>query len=770
MTAMLWVSTLVATALLPTTPERHGPGPAADSSQLVAWHQALRSLRPDPARGTTVEGLVLERDAARFHLDRGTLHLIPDFDGRTYGAVFSGEGRFEVAIPDPLEAAHVPRAFDVSVEGPVSFRNAVFLFNDLTLTELEPSGGWAPLEPSGDARDEASEASAYLSGDDGWIDRTVTLPLVNGAPGFFYAHFSERRDEPLMFTIDLLEAEEIGLHKRSGRDKRREVMSRFHRRLDYESGRSLPQEALDIVTITAYDIETEIDDDLDIVGRAEATLFRRQLAYDWVPFQLYSGLDVDSVRWSDGSPVPFYRPDDRADLWVDLRSMPSDTASLAFHYSGEMMDRPEDLWVRLWSHTTWYPVYEHGRPIPYTLTFHAPDDYVVTTVGERTHVETVDERTTSVFETPAVRAVTFNIGEFDALEAEAAYPDDPELTVLINERAHRRLGGMVAEAGGYLLQQRDMADMVAHDLRNSFTFFNGVYGPTTVRSFVATEIPYSHGEAYPGLVMLAWNTFQWTSEEGFDEMFRAHEVAHQWWGIGVRPATYRDWWLAEGFSEFSGWWYAARARGSIDMYLRRLKETREGLLDRRGESPPIALGTRSATSENPGDYQMTVYHKGAWVLHMLRTLMTDTDTGSDSLFTGMMRSFYNDHLGRTATTQSFQNAVEEALGGSMQWFFDAWVHGSDIPTYTFSHDFEERDDGSVLAHVRIRQERVPDDFRMFVPILVDFGEEGTAMVRVDVSGPVTEVTLPAMPRVPDRLEFNPFEAVLAETRTEGWRD
>ncbi len=98
------------------------------------------------------------------------------------------------------------------------------------------------------------------------------------------------------------------------------------------------------------------------------------------------------------------------------------------------------------------------------------------------------------------------------------------------------------------------------------------------------------------------------------------------------------------------------------------------------------------------------------------------------------------------------------------------MYGSDIPTYTFSHEYEERDDGSVLAHVRVRQEHVPDDFRMIVPILVDFGEEGTAMVRVDVVGPVTEVTLPVMPRVPDRLEFNPFEAVLAETKTEGWRD
>lgn len=106
----------------------------------------------------------------------------------------------------------------------------------------------------------------------------------------------------------------------------------------------------------------------------------------------------------------------------------------------------------------------------------------------------------------------------------------------------------------------------------------------------------------------------------------------------------------------------------------------------------------------------------------------------------------------------------------MQWFFDQWVYGSDIPTYVFSHRYEDTPDGSVLATVRIRQENVPDDFRMFVPILLDFGDEGTATVRVDVRGPVTEVELPLLPREPDSIELNPFEAVLAETKTEGWED
>ena len=212
------------------------------------------------------------------------------------------------------------------------------------------------------------------------------------------------------------------------------------------------------------------------------------------------------------------------------------------------------------AHSVWKAtVFEFGREIPYRLTFHAPDQYVVTTVGTKLSESTDDDITTSEWQTAPVRQLTFNIGEFDEFVSEVA--DAPDLSVLINEPAHRSYAAAVSQAGGLLLTQENMAETVAIDVANSFRFYNEVYGPTTVRDFVATEIPYLHGEAYRGLIMLAWSTFQWSSEKGFDDMFRAHEVAHQWWGISVRPATYRDWWLAEGFSEFSGWWYAARAFG-----------------------------------------------------------------------------------------------------------------------------------------------------------------------------------------------------------------
>lgn len=58
--------------------------------------------------------------------------------------------------------------------------------------------------------------------------------------------------------------------------------------------------------------------------------------------------------------------------------------------------------------------------------------------------------------------------------------------------------------------------------------------------------------------------------------------------------------------------------------------------DYRGAIGPIWIGYRNATPDTPLGYQVTVYEKGAWVLHMLRTLMLDLQTRKDDRFIGMM--------------------------------------------------------------------------------------------------------------------------------------
>ena len=172
---------------------------------------------------------------------------------------------------------------------------------------------------------------------------------------------------------------------------------------------------------------------------------------------------------------------------------------------------------------------------------------------------------------------------------------------------------------------------------------------------------------------------------------------------------------------------------------------------------------------NGRDYTLMTYHKGAWVLQMLRNLMLDFRTMKDDAFSAMMQDFYQEYRGRRATTRDFQRVVERHLGLPMDWFFDEWVNGTAIPAYILSWHADSTPEHRYALHIRIRQDDVPKDFVMPVPLRIELAGGGHAYVRVNVRGPLTEATL-QLPAEPTELELNPLESVLAEVKEESWEE
>ncbi len=116
-----------------------------------------------------------------------------------------------------------------------------------------------------------------------------------------------------------------------------------------------------------------------------------------------------------------------------------------------------------------------------------------------------------------------------------------------------------ARLGYIIIDQRNMQEAVANDITNALKLFATLFGDSPYRHFYVTEIPYGEGVSFPGMIDLSFSTFLTTSLDGFDAFFRAHETAHQWFGNGVRSATYRDAWLSEGLASYCGLLYLRRA-------------------------------------------------------------------------------------------------------------------------------------------------------------------------------------------------------------------
>ncbi|PYO64358.1 MAG: hypothetical protein DMD71_13360, partial [Gemmatimonadetes bacterium] len=223
-----------------------------------------------------------------------------------------------------------------------------------------------------------------------------------------------------------------------------------------------------------------------------------------------------------------------------------------------------------------------------------------------------------------------------------------------------------------------------------------------------------------------------------------------------------------GFAEFSALWFMQLRLRDNDKFFKKLRNTRRDIRARRNNAPPIALGYRVGDTGLPEDYQTIVYEKGAWVVHMLRNLMLDLRTMNEDRFRAMMQDFYVQYRGRRAATRDFQRVVEEHMGMAMDWFFDEWVNGTEIPTYILSWKAEPDSGGRYRLHLRVRQEDAPDTFIMPVPLEIQFADSTHALVRVNVHGPFVEAAI-QVPAEPTKLTLNPLESVLAEIRTESWR-
>lgn len=320
---------------------------------------------------------------------------------------------------------------------------------------------------------------------------------------------------------------------------------------------------------------------------------------------------------------------------------------------------------------------------------------------------------------------------------------------------------------------KGISESIASDIHLSMGYFRMLFGKLEIDTFYAGEIPAGHGEAFPGMIHLSSWTFGRNRGTGEHEAFRAHEVAHQWWGIGLDFATYHDQWLSEAFAEYSALMYMQAVLKDNDRFFERLKKYREEILSirkalfgQRRPPGPIWLGQRNDAGVAGSDYFPIIYKKGAWVLHMLRNMLLDLNTMKEDRFANMMKDFFVTFQGRDATTEDFQRIAEKHVGISLGWFFDQWVKGTATPTYHWSWTSEPAEGGKYKLMLKVRQEGVPPSFQMFVPIRVDFGYGKFVRFRVQVKGETCEPAIPLMPLKPRKVIFNDLESVLCETDEE----
>ncbi len=715
-----------------------------------------RQLR-DIGLGQTyrLDNLTLTWDVATFHFQQGTLTVLNPVDGIETGAIFVGEGHFNLKPVLPADARELQRRTG-SPENDEDFTEIVFRFTRQQWSKFLP----ALVQQTGTP----AEAPAALKQ---WRERMrtrrehalgFTQSLLQGEtmdnvdadlmaafynpshPEFLNAYLRGKKHKDLRFFMrarvgalpQLDSPEEVALVNYDPEGMDDGVWYLAHFKSEYLNRTARSDEDRRLFATSRYKIETVISKNGHLFSTATITFTPLVPGERVLKFGLLPNLRVTRVSDDQSRALHWIQESRKEDgsFYTILPEAPAagKETSVTVEYAGDkVLEEAGEGSYYVGARTSWYPnLNGFGERALYDLTFKVPRRYTVVSVGQLQASTSEPDLAVTHWITPSPVAVAgFNYGEYTKVEL----PDEitgykisgyylSELPNSLHQFKGGALGGMAPGA---------MTKYALEQTRAQLQICTSFFGKSPYNEVYITEQPnFNFGQSWPDLVYLPisaymdstqrWMLFGRINDKftGFVQEVTPHEVAHQWWGHTVGWASYHDQWLSEGFAEFSAALYLQQAVGKNwrKDYIEFWSRLHDRILDKNNfgiapnDAGPIWMGLRLISPRTENAYQNVTYPKGAYVLEMLRSMMYDYDD-QDKAFIAMMHEFVESHRDRPATTESFRAIAEKHMSktmdlrrnGHLDWFFDEWVYGTQVPRYHFDYQLSPAGPGqSELTH------------------------------------------------------------------------
>ncbi len=747
----------------------------------------------------TVNNLVLEREGAKFTLRSGEVYFLSPVMDRYTNAVFIGDGEFTLVPPTENEKNSL-KVFTNEPSITEQFSTLVMHFTDKTFDQVKASG--ATMAAGGPqasrARDLFRENQTLLRKTlrDNSELRVLADLYAPERPGFFTAFINGKRFSKLVYLFNPLgipdvSPEEVLLLSYGESDGG--YWTAFHRLDEYAKGTASSSEDHRVVDITKHEIGGTIKGTR--LTATDRLTFRALVPGRVVPLSLFGSLRVSSVKDDSGKDLNFIQEakDEDSDLGIIMpQSMEAGKSyTLVVQYSGSdaLRDSGGGNFILI-PRATWYPNNggsQFGDRAIFEITFRYPKSMMFVSTGAPTGPD-VREGDVGIAKwssgTTELAVAGFNYGKFkkkELADKESGYniefyanehvPD--ELKNVQREIERAETAGMDTQTTLGSISTSNNADAAIADAQNATRVFNAYFGKLPYSRIAMTQQPaFNFGQAWPTLIFMPYTAFMDSTQRaqlmgvggGTDNFWRyvgPHEIAHQWWGHIIGWNSYRDQWMSEGFAEFSASLYVWYVRKDLKSFVAFWEDQRQQIVEARpqtrGRKPytvgPVTQGYRLNNAKTGGAYQFLVYPKGAYILHMIRMMMYEQREG-DAKFQVMMKDFVQSHFNKDVSTEDFKRIVEKHMtpamnvddNGKMDWFFNQYVYGTEMPSYRF--DYKINSDHSLSG--KITQSGVSNDFAMLIPLYVDFGKGwvrlGSATVVGNSSVDITNLKLPSAPK------------------------
>ena len=763
-----------------------------------------------------VQNFTLECDAATFQFQKGTLTVLSPVNGVITGVIFIGKGHFKLKPVTSFDARELNRRTG-AVEFNEDFTEAIFRFTREAYQRFVPGLGQR-TEPAADAsavfnrwretmrerHERALGFTQYLLQGETMdnVDADLLAAVYNPShPEFFNAYLRGKKHKDLRFFIrtrvgaapQLDSPEEVALINCDPEGMEDGIWYLSHLKSEYSNHTASSAEDRRLFATHRYTLETVIAKNGHLFSSATISFEPLVAGERVLKFGLLPNLRVTRVTDEQGQNLYFIQESRKEDgsFYAILPEAPllGKEQSIHIEYAGDkVLEEAGEGSFYVGARTSWYPnLNGFGEKSLYDLTFKVPRKYKVISVGKLQSESIEEDLAVSHWITPIPVAVAgFNYGEYQKLDLPDAITNYKISGYYLSELPNNLRGRPALQS----MAPRSMTKFALEQTRAQLELCTLYFGRSPYDEIYITEQPnFNFGQSWPNLVYLPisaytdstqrWMLFGQINSKftGFVQEVTPHEVAHQWWGHAVGWASYHDQWLSEGFAEFSAGLFLQQAVAGDwrKDYIEFWERLRQRILEKNnfGVAPndagPLWMGTRLISPRTESAYQNVTYPKGAYVLQMLRSMMRSTaDTDQDKDFIAMMHDFVESHRERPATTESFKAIAEKHMtklmdfqkNGRLNWFFDEWVYGTQVPRYRFEYQTTPAEGGKVKLHMAVTQSEVDDRFAMLVPVFADFGKGMIRIGQIGVVGNSTRNTDVLLPSQPKKVALNAYKEIL----------
>jgi hypothetical protein len=691
--------------------------------------QQLKAATLDIARASRVERVNLTIGPAQVELTEGVLIPAQPIEGAVVEAVFIGKGRLKYEPPDAIERAQL-ELFSKRTSLDLEFEDAVLAGPGVGLATLVRSdaaplsdklankaqGSWVHWK-DGVVREPRGVVHAIHHALLGEPHRAETafLHLILPKIGNLLIAFDPDASEPYRIEayerITLTEWEKMDIvdkirrHRREGQLRSLDL-DRLARWDLWTSSKQGPIDNVKAATglrmhATAYQMQITVDRDVKQIRASSRVRLKVSSGPTRVAAAICeSELLVERVRLAGGPELNFEQQGPK--LWVrlDRSYQAGESVELELEFRGPAFEaREKGMRVPL-ATAGWHPrfeasIYQDSTPATdYDVTIRVPKGWKPFTGGEvvesGTDREGYWERHRSLGPSPGL---FLYLGELESYSFKIGATD---VTVWNDRRLFDWREGERTDL------QADVTDMLS--------WLTEKMGPLPTAKLQVLLSDQWFGQAIAGGVVIPYFFRRGRVDgRGFGDDYRlfwAHELAHQWWGVGLRPRSYRDRWLSEGMSDFLSQMYAREViRGKHELEFKSNTRYWISRLGARSAGPrpvesigPVSLGARLDSSQCQGCDEPIVYLKGALALEALTGFLGARRTQM------MLRELTTRLMGKDLGTDQFLAAMQKMSGQDLSWFRRRYVEGTGYPIVNYKYRFERSPTSGWDVHVTLRQD------------------------------------------------------------------